>query len=473
MKSKSTHSTLWGLRPNERLTLLILGDLLAGVFALFFALYFWTTGEEWFDFSWKFLQTRPDPWFYFLPVVWLLLLVEIYDVHRASRWKDTIRGVLLAAVICLGLYLVIYFTSTPKSLPRRGIAAFIAAAIFLTLLWRLIYIRIFTAQLFIRRVLMVGAGNSGLTLARMINTLDPPPFEIVGWVDDDPEKIGSEIMGYKVLGGNASLLKLIEEESISDLIIAISGEMNGAMFQAILDAQENGISITTMQTVYEELFNRVPIFHLESDWVLRGFGDQSRISGFYELVKRIIDILGGIVGVIILTVIFPFVSIAILLDTGKPIFYRQSRLGKGGQPYNIIKFRTMVVESEKDGKPRFAQEHDTRVTRVGRFLRKSHLDEIPQFINVLLGQMSLVGPRPERPGMVQELQKSIPFYRARLLVKPGIGGWAQVNFGYAGTVEDTATKLEYDLYYIRRRNLFLDIVIIIRTLGAAIGLRGQ
>lgn len=473
MKSKQAHSTLWGLRPNERLTLLILGDLLAGVFALFFALYFWTTGEEWLDFSWKFLQTRPDPWFYLLPVIWLLLLVEIYDVHRASRWKDTIRGVLLAAVICLGIYLVIYFTSTPKSLPRRGIAAFIASAILLTLLWRLLYIRIFTAQPFIRRVLLVGAGNSGITLAQMIKTVTPPPFEIVGWVDDDPQKIGTEIMGYKVLGGHKALLQLVDDESISDLVIAISGEMNGAMFQSILDAQEKGISITTMQSVYEELFNRVPIFHLESDWVLRGFGDQARIGGFYELAKRFMDIVGGIVGVIILLLIFPFVSIAILLDTGKPIFYYQKRLGKGGQPYNIIKFRTMVVESEKDGKPRFAQEHDTRVTRVGRFLRKSHLDEIPQFVNVLLGQMSLVGPRPERPGMVQELQKNIPFYRARLLVKPGIGGWAQVNFGYAGTVEDTATKLEYDLYYIRRRNLFLDIIIIIRTLGAAIGLRGQ
>lgn len=473
MKPKTSHSTLWGLRPNERLTLLIIGDLLAGVFALLFALYFWTTGDEWLEFSWKFLQTRPDPWFYFLPVIWLLMLVDIYDVHRASRWKDTLRGVLLAAVVSIGVYLLIYFTSTPKSLPRRGIAAFIAAAVLLTLLWRLIYIRIFTAQPFIRRVLVVGAGNSGQTLVTMIKTLSPPPFEIVGWVDDDARKIGTSVQGYKVLGGNEMVLTLVEEQGISDLVIAISGEMNGAMFQAILDAQEKGIRISTMQSVYEELFNRVPIFHLESDWVLRGFGEQARAGGFYELLKRLMDIVGGIVGVLILAAIYPFVSLAILLDTGRPVFYSQSRLGKGGQPYNIIKFRTMIVESEKDGKPQFAQEHDTRVTRVGRFLRKSHLDEIPQFVNVLLGQMSLVGPRPERPGMVQELQKSIPFYRARLLVKPGIGGWAQVNFGYAGTVEDTATKLEYDLYYIRRRNLVLDVMIIIRTLGAAVGLRGQ
>lgn len=473
MKSKNARTTLWGLRPNERITLLILGDLLAGILALFAALYFWSTGDEWLQFSWKFLQTRPDFWFFLLPLFWSILLVEIYDVHRASRWRDTLRGVLLAAIICLALYLIIYFTSTPKSLPRRGIAAFISAAIVLTLFWRLIYIRIFTAQPFIRRVLIIGAGISGLTLVNLIKKLNPPPFEIVGWVDDDLHKINSEILGYKVFGGNECILSLIDQESISDIIIAISGEMNGLMFQSILDAQERGVVVTTMPAIYEELFNRVPIFHLESDWVLRAFGEQARINGFYELAKRMLDILGGIIGVAFLILIFPFVALGILIDNGRPIFYRQQRLGKGGQPYNIIKFRTMVVESEKDGKPRFAQEHDSRVTRIGRFLRKSHLDEIPQFINVLLGQMSLVGPRPERPGMVQELQKSIPFYRARLLVKPGISGWAQVNFGYAGTVEDTATKLEYDLYYIRRRNVLLDILIILRTMGSAVGLRGQ
>ena len=198
----------------------------------------------------------------------------------------------------------------------------------------------------------------------------------------------------------------------------------------------------------------------------------TKTSAFFELAKRILDLAGGVVGVLFLVLIFPFVAFAILIDTGRPIFYRQERLGKSGRVYSIIKFRTMVVESEKDGTPRFAKEHDARVTRVGRFLRRSHLDEIPQFINVLLGQMSLVGPRPERPGMVEELQKKIPFYRARLLVKPGISGWAQVNFGYAGTIEDTATKLEYDLYYIKHRNLLLDLIILVRTVGSAIGLKG-
>jgi exopolysaccharide biosynthesis polyprenyl glycosylphosphotransferase len=472
MKSKSSKVTVWGLRPNERITILLLGDLLAGVLALFISLYYWSMGGEWLKFSWKFLSTRPDFWYYLLPILWIVLLAEIYDIHSASRWKDTLRGVLIAALVCLGIYLIVYFTSTPKSLPRRGVAAFIASAFILTLIWRLIYIRIFTAQPFLRRVLLLGAGSSGNTLVTLLQNLTPIPFEVVGWIDDDPSKIGTNIDGYEVLGGNDCLLDIIDDRGITDVIVAISGELNGAMFQAILDAQENGVVVTTMPVVYEELFNRVPIFHLESDWVFRSFGEQAKTSGFYELAKRIIDIFGGLIGVIGMIIIFPFVSIAILLDTGRPILYRQERLGKGGQTYNIIKFRTMVVESEMDGKARFASEHDTRVTKIGRFLRRSHLDEIPQFLNVLLGQMSLVGPRPERSVMVRELQKKIPFYRARLLVKPGISGWAQINFGYAGTVEDTATKLEYDLYYIKHRNLLLDLVILIRTIGSTVGLKG-
>ncbi len=472
MKSKSSKLTLWGLRPNERITLLILGDLIAGVIALFISLYYWSMGDSWLKFSWKFLSTRPDFWYYLLPFLWILLLVEIYDVHKAARWKDTLRGVIVAAAICLGLYLIVYFTSTPKSLPRRGVAAFILAAFSFTLLWRLLYLRVFTAKPFLRRVIILGAGKAGSTLVELLQSLTPPPFQVVGWIDDDPEKKDQEILGYRVIGGNASLIECVEQYDVTDVIVAISGELNGAMFQAILDVQEKGVVITTMPVIYEELFNRVPIFHLESDWVFRSFGEQAKSSGFYELGKRLLDIVGGITGVLFLLIITPFVALATLLDTGRPIFYRQERLGKSAQPYSIFKFRTMVVESEKDGKARFAQEHDTRVTRVGKFLRKSHLDEIPQFINVLFGHMSMVGPRPERSAMVKELQKKIPFYRARLLVKPGISGWAQVNFGYAGTIEDTATKLEYDLYYIKHRNLLMDITIIIRTVGSMIGLKG-
>jgi lipopolysaccharide/colanic/teichoic acid biosynthesis glycosyltransferase len=217
----------------------------------------------------------------------------------------------------------------------------------------------------------------------------------------------------------------------------------------------------------------VPIFLLQSDWVLRSFVDQAHMGGFFELAKRLMDIVGGLLGTVLMLALLPFIAMAIYFESGRPIFYTQVRLGKNGRPYKIIKFRTMIQDAEKDGIPRTTSENDQRTTKVGKLLRRSHLDELPQFINVLRGEMSLVGPRSERPEIVQEYQKALPFYRARLFVKPGITGWAQVNFGYAEDVRSNAIKLEYDLYYIKHRSLTLDLLIIVRTIGTVIGLKGR
>jgi lipopolysaccharide/colanic/teichoic acid biosynthesis glycosyltransferase len=217
----------------------------------------------------------------------------------------------------------------------------------------------------------------------------------------------------------------------------------------------------------------VPIFILEADWILRSFVEKTHTSMLYQLTKSLIDFTGGLIGVLIMIAFFPLISLAILLESGFPIFFSQERLGRGGQPYKILKFRTMERDAERDGQARMAEENDERVTKVGWVLRKTHLDELPQFINVLRGEMSLVGPRAERPEMVAKFQEEIPFYRARLLVKPGITGWAQINYGYAGTVKETAIKLEYDLYYIEHRNLIMDLSIILRTVGTVLGFKGQ
>ncbi|MBA4420698.1 MAG: hypothetical protein C0391_06095 [Anaerolinea sp.] len=472
MNGRSQKKNQWRLRPQERITILLLGDLLAGILALLVSLYYWSRGDEWLTFSWEFLRTRPDFWFFLLPLLWIILLIELYDVHRAARWKETLQWVLIAGLICLGIYLLVYFTSAPKSLPRRGVAIYIIAAMFFTTLWRLIYIRIFTARAFLRKVVIIGAGNAGQTLLSMLQKLKPMPFEVVGWIDDAPEKVNTSIMGVPVLGPGSQLLPISKDNDIAEVIVAITGDLNGELFQAILDARESGIDVTTMPAIYEELLSRVPVFHLQSDWLVRSFIDQAQTNGFYDFAKRLFDILGGIIGLVFTAIFYPFTALAILLDSGRPILYRQVRLGKGGQPYSIIKFRTMVQDSEKDGKLRFTETNDERITKVGKFLRKSHIDEFPQFVNVLLGQMSLVGPRSERPGFVNDLQKKLPFYRARLLVKPGITGWAQVNFGYAGDVETSAVKLEYDLYYIKHRNLLLDFMILVKTLGSVIKLKG-
>jgi lipopolysaccharide/colanic/teichoic acid biosynthesis glycosyltransferase len=228
-----------------------------------------------------------------------------------------------------------------------------------------------------------------------------------------------------------------------------------------------------MPTAYEELLGRIPIRYLEADWILRSFVDQMQVNVYFEITKRAIDILGSLVGLLILMIFIPFIAIAILIDSGFPIFYTQIRMGKGGNLYRIYKFRTMTKDAEPDGQPKWAEENDSRATRTGLFLRKTHLDELPQFINVLRGEMSLVGPRAERPELVEWFQQHVPFYRARLLVKPGITGWAQVNQSYAATINETIEKLEYDLYYIKRRNIILDLNVLLRTPTMVLGFRGR
>jgi exopolysaccharide biosynthesis polyprenyl glycosylphosphotransferase len=464
----------WRLRQGERKFILIFGDVISSLMALFISLFFWARESgEWLTFSWQFLIERPPYWFYLLPVIWILLLSGMYDLRKANKVMDTISGIGMSTLLSGSIYLLVFFLATPKTLPRFGVALFFILSAFLTLIWRMLYIQIFTAPAFMRRVLLVGAGNAGMTLVNIVKNSYPPPFYLVGLIDDDPQKIGSNLNGYPVLGGSANLLAIIEEKEISDVIFAISGQMNTEMLDALLDAEENGIEITTLPVMYEELMGRVPIFLLEADWVLRSFVDQAHISRFYEIGKRIMDILGGFIGVTFLILLLPIISIAIVISGRGPVFYKQLRLGKNGKAYSIIKFRTMNVDAEIDGKAKPAEENDERITKFGHLLRKSHLDELPQFINILKGDMSLVGPRSERPMIISDLQKIVPFYRARLFVKPGLTGWAQVNFGYASTNEDNAIKLEYDLYYIKHRNLTLDLSIMFQTFGAVLGLRGR
>ena len=245
------------------------------------------------------------------------------------------------------------------------------------------------------------------------------------------------------------------------------------MLREVITAGEAGVEITTMPIVYEELLSRVPIAWLQSDWILRYLVDQMRVGGFYEIIKRIMDIIGSLVGLFLMGLAFPFIALAIVIDSGAPIFYSQERVGKNGHNYRIFKFRTMIKNAEKDGIPQVTIQNDQRITRIGWILRKTHIDEFPQFFNVLIGDMSLVGPRAERHEIMEELQLDIPFYRARLMVRPGLTGWAQVNFGYASNAQANSIKTEYDLYYIKHRNLLLDIAILLKTPGTVVGFRGR
>ncbi len=473
------------LRPHEHRALLLIGDLIASILAAFLAYYVWqqyfiydlvSSGikPERAEFLIRIQGLRVPFWFYLLPLGWLLLMAELYEPHTAANWRKTLRGIAIAAFLGIVVYsLVFIFNREPTSLPRIAVGAFILLASFLTLIWRAAYIRLYRSSGLQRRVLVVGAGKAGITLAQVYRLLTPPPFNLVGFVDDDPKKVKRSFEGFSVIGTSNQLIQLVDDYHISDLVMAINGEVQGTTFQAILDVQEAGVEVTRMPILYEEIALRVPIHHLESDWLIRSFVDQLRVSVIYKLLKRLMDMLGGLAGLLIFALIYPFAAIATLIDSGFPIFYSQDRLGKGGQIFKIYKFRTMRQNAEVDGEAKLAEENDPRVTRVGNFLRRTRLDELPQFWNVLHGEMSLVGPRAERPELVAQFQKEIPFYRARLLVKPGLTGWAQINYGYVATVTETAVKLEYDLYYIKHRSLPMDFNVILRTVGTVLSRKGR
>ncbi|HXD10689.1 MAG TPA: sugar transferase [Anaerolineales bacterium] len=480
------------LRPSEHRAILFIGDLLMAIGSLFLALYTW---EQYNLYVFQILydqyiaqevipriarelaeaQTVFEVpfWFYLLPIIWVLLLVELYEPHVASSGRKTTRGIAIAAFVGLLAYSLLFIIQQQSTLPRVGVGAFLLFASLLTLAWRTIFIRIYKSTGQRRRILLIGAGKAGQTLAELYHLLGTRSFIIVGYIDDDEQKVGKSFENLPVLGPSTRLLELIDVYRISDLVVAINGEIQGTTFQSILDAQERGVDVTRMPILYEEMTGRVPIHHLESDWIIRSFVDEVRISGFYELFKRLVDILGGLAGMVILVVLFPLLALAVSLDSGFPVFYSQLRLGRGGSRFRIYKFRSMRNKKEEEIEVRATMENDPRVTRVGNFLRKTRLDELPQFWNVLRGDMSLVGPRAEIPELVSEYQKQIPFYRARLLVKPGLTGWAQINYGYVASVTETGVKLEYDLYYIKHRTISMDVQIILRTIGTVVRRTGR
>ena len=457
----------------EQTLLLVIGDFIAALLALGIALLIWARGDTWLGLSVAFLRERIPAWFYFLPLLWMVLMADSYDIRKAGNLKSTLRSLGVSLIGCAAIYLVVYFASKPNSLPRFGVAIFLVLAVLITFFWRLLYVRLFTTASKQKRALIIGAGRAGLALAQIVAEQDPPPFTLVGLIDDDPAKKGTLIENFPVLGNHRDMRGIIETHHITDIILAISNVMSPGMFQTILTSQEKGMNLATMQDTYESLTNRVPISLLESDWIIRSFIDRKPTSGLYRISKRLMDLFFGLIGMAVLGVLFPFLALLIRLDSKGPIIFKQIRLGRGGVPYTILKFRTMKDNMDMEKEALVTSTNDPRVTRFGRYMRKTHLDELPQIINVLRGEMSFVGPRSEREELVCIFQREVPFYRARMLVKPGITGWAQIHQDYAETVAETAIKLEYDLYYIENASILMDISIIMRTITNVLGFKGR
>ncbi len=474
------------LEFSERKFLLRLGDLSLIAIGIFVALYLWSYLASYtFDLSLIRLQAS---WIALIAGAWFawLYLSDLYDLKKAVRVRDCIRLIGLGAAVIAVLYISYFFVRaiplTPGSLvppisnegqtPLRlapGLA--IVLTTLLLGLWRAAYAVVWGGPHLRRRILVMGAGAAGTSLAAVLN--NHAHFDLVGFVDDDPNKQGLRVNNCAVLGKHTDMLRLAEQYSVDELVIAISAEARGTLFQAIMDCHERGVAITPMPLLYEQLTGRIPVEHIGSQWYVALPFEPRSFNSVTRILKRGLDIVGGLVFGLIFGLAFPFVALAIKLDSKGSIFYSQERMGLHGQRFTVVKFRSMVKDAERDGKAQWAVKNDARITRVGAFIRKTRLDELPQVLNVLRGDMSLVGPRPERPQFIDKLQKHIPFYRTRLAAKPGLTGWAQVNYGYGSTTEDALIKLQYDLFYLKHQSAWFDLKILLRTVSVVLKMKGQ
>jgi len=459
------------LRFSERRLLLMAGDVLAVLIAVVIALYIWSIPAS-RAFNIDFLLEQVY-WFFVLPMLWLLLAGanDFYELSLAARRGQSLQRLALITGQLIFVYLIIFFVSPREALPRLFIFYYGVASFILIALWRLLNPALIGWAATARRVLIVGTDASAELIVNAIKEQGRDTYAIDGIIGKGVE-VGQTVAGVPVIGDGNDILNFVVRDSISEVIISSISEREGDIFRGVMLAYEQGVSLVPMPVLYSRLTGRVPVEHVNDNWALVLPISGHSIFNPYPFLQRTVDLIFGLVGFVVLVVLLPLLALIIRLDSPGGTFYVQTRTGLNGRTFRMVKFRTMVQDAEKDGTAQFSYKGDPRVTRVGRFMRKTRLDELPQVINVLRGEMSVVGPRPERPQHIERLTQKIPFYRTRLVVRPGLTGWAQVRYDYGSDDHDALVKLEYDLYYIRNQSLLLDINIMMRTVYKVLRMGG-
>lgn len=419
------------------------------------------------------IQQSNLTWYLLLGFYILLFgtIFEIYDLQKAESRFKIFKNLTLSILLVVLFFLLtpIYTPSLPAN--RIEIVYFFGILLLSIFLWRIIYIGLITSPRFYRNSVIVGDNYNPVEVKTELEKNDPN-FFVKAYLHSGKEEV--EGMGKDCVAlAHDALESFVINNNISEIIVTNSFKgVDNKLARILIPLLRKGYSIRSYSHVYEDLANKVPVQNVGNDFYCYFPFSKSHNNKLYQTFHRLMDIVVGAIGLIFLLLILPFILIINLFFNRGPIFYKQVRVGKNGQHYLIYKLRTMVKDAEKKG-AQWATKNDTRITKFGSVLRKTRLDEVPQFINVFKGDMSFIGPRPERPHFVEELEKQIPFYEIRHVIKPGVTGWAQVNAKYASSAEDTLEKLQFDLYYIKNRNVFLDLRIILKTFSTVIFFRGQ
>jgi sugar transferase (PEP-CTERM system associated) len=423
------------------------------------------------------VQSTPD----LASNLWKILLVtlvcqlclyynDFYDLTLVHSNRELVVRLLQAAGAASIVLALIYFLQ-PDLMIGNGI--FVSALfVFLVAIlgWRLVFNQVSGSMKLQERVLFVGTGDTARKVARQILDQHEFAYRVIGFIDDDASRIGERIVNPAIVGTPADIDRLIAEHGIDRIVVGMSDRRGKLPVEELLRAKMAGVRVEDATTTYERVTGKILIDDLRPSWLI--FSDGFRVSRVTRLMKRTIDLALSVILAILTLPLMIVTALLVMIEDGRPILYRQERVGENGRTFTLAKFRSMRKDAEKGGKPIWAKDGDDRITRLGRFIRKTRLDELPQLWNVVRGDMSFVGPRPERPFFVDQLSKEIPFYQQRHTVKPGLTGWAQVKYRYGSSLDDSMEKLRYDLYYIKNLSVIFDLTIVFDTVKVVLFRKG-
>lgn len=405
-----------------------------------------------------------------LSVVMVNAALGLYQSNPTRTFVDTTARVIFSVVFAV-LVGYLLFDRLPQHWAQHQVLEFSAIVAVVTH----VLIRAYSASTrdrsdaFSSRVLVLGAGSEASKVQESL-CRKGSGCTVVGFYPASATDVVF-VPAEKLLDGNQSLIDVARINRVDRIVVAVGDRRGGVLpLNQLLECKLAGIKVLDFSTYFEQVFGQVRVDALRASWLI--FGEGFRQGAGRTLVKRTFDVVASLVLLALAAPVMVIVAALIALESGFPILYRQERVGQGGRIFHVIKFRSMRNDAERDGKPRWATSNDNRITRVGRAIRKLRIDELPQLFNVLKGDMSLVGPRPERPYFVDQLSEQVPFYGARHSIKPGVTGWAQVRYAYGASVEDSVQKLQYDLYYVKNHSLFLDLLIFVETIEVVLTGRG-
>lgn len=405
-------------------------------------------------------------------IFWLIVfyIANLYELNFAKNSAEFYSSLFTSIAISAAIS-VIFFYLIPnvQIAPRRNLLIYVAIFTGLISLWRWLYNRIL-GKTFKNNTIIVGFNQLSYDLAKYLNRNPQYGYNLKYALGVSEEAAFSfESTDFRKVRGARDIEKIIENDHINTIILSPESYRLPDIIDVFYKTGNRNIQFINLTTAYEEIMKKVPLESVNQLWFLENISRGEK--RLYELLKRTSDLILALLGTAVLLVLLPVITLTIKSSSPGPVFYRQRRVGKEGRIFEVIKFRTMVQNAEQNGAV-WAQKKDPRVTKIGRFLRKTRLDELPQAWNILKGQMSVVGPRAERPEFVEKLKKEIPFYEERLMVRPGLSGWAQVNYGKDLDSNDTKEKLQYDLYYIKNRSFTADLAVVLKTIKTVLSATG-